>query len=226
MRYGTVIPGRFVDRPNRFVAHVETAEGLQTVHVKNTGRCRELLLPGAAVYLERGTSPARKTAFDLIAVEKGERLINMDAQAPNKVFGEWAAAGRFLPGLTAVRPEFTWGDSRFDFLLEDPAGAYFVEVKGVTLEEDGEVRFPDAPTERGVKHLNGLRRAVEQGFRGAVFFVIQMKGPSVFRPNDATHPAFGAALRAAAAAGVSVYAYDCLATPESLQIDAPVPVRL
>ncbi len=122
MRYGTVIPGRFVDRPNRFVAHVETAEGLQTVHVKNTGRCRELLLPGAAVYLERGTGPTRKTAFDLIAVEKGERLINMDAQAPNKVFGEWVRGGGFLPGVTAVRPEFTFGESRLDFCLETPRG--------------------------------------------------------------------------------------------------------
>ena len=226
MRYGTVIPGRFVDRPNRFVAHVETAEGLQTVHVKNTGRCRELLLPGAAVYLERGTSPARKTAFDLIAVEKGERLINMDAQAPNKVFGEWAAAGRFLPGLTALRPEFTWEDSRFDFRLEDHLGPCFVEVKGVTLEQDGLALFPDAPTERGVKHLRGLRRAVEQGYRAAVFFVVQMKGPRLFRPNDDTHPAFGQALREAAAAGVGVYAWDCAVTPESLTLDAPVEVAL
>lgn len=226
MRYGTVIPGRFVDRPNRFVAHVETAEGLQTVHVKNTGRCRELLLPGAAVYLERGTGPARKTAFDLIAVEKGERLINMDAQAPNKVFGEWAAAGRFLPGLTALRPEFTWEDSRFDFRLEDHLGPCFVEVKGVTLEQDGLALFPDAPTERGVKHLRGLRRAVERGYRAAVFFVVQMKGPRLFRPNDDTHPAFGQALREASAAGVGVYAWDCAVTPESLTLDAPVEVAL
>ncbi len=226
MQYRAIEKARFLSRPNRFIAHVDLNSQTEVCHVKNTGRCRELLLPGATVYLERSDNPARKTRYDLVAVEKGGLLINMDAQAPNKVFGEWAAAGRFLPGLTAVRPEFTWGDSRFDFLLEDLAGAYFVEVKGVTLEEDGEVRFPDAPTERGVKHLNGLRRAVEQGFRGAVFFVIQMKGPSVFRPNDATHPAFGAALRAAAAAGVSVYAYDCLATPESLEIDAPVPVKL
>ena len=148
----------------------------------------------------------------------------MDAQAPNKVFGEWA--GTFLPGLSAMRPEFTWEDSRFDFLLKDALGRYLVEVKGVTLEEDGEARFPDAPTERGVKHLNGLRRAVELGMRAAVFFVIQMKGPSSFRPNDATHPAFGDALRAAREAGVGVFAYDCLVTPESLTIDAPVPVEL
>lgn len=226
MRYGEVRRGSFLARPNRFVAYVEL-EGEQVVcHVKNTGRCRELLTPGAAVYLERAENPARKTPYDLIAVEKGELLINMDAQAPNKVFGEWAAAGRFLPGLTDLRPEFTWEDSRFDFRLEDRLGPYFVEVKGVTLEEDGLVLFPDAPTERGVKHLRGLRRAVEQGYRAAVFFVVQMKGPRLFRPNDGTHPAFGQALREAAAAGVGVYARDCLVTPESLTLDAPVEVAL
>ena len=226
MRYGEVKRGRFLARPNRFVAHVELEGDLVVCHVKNTGRCRELLTPSAAVYLERAENPARKTPYDLIAVEKGDLLINMDAQAPNKVFGEWAAAGRFLPGLTALRPEFTWEDSRFDFRLEDHLGPCFVEVKGVTLEQDGLVLFPDAPTERGVKHLRGLRRAVEQGYRAAVFFVVQMKGPVRFRPNDAAHPAFGAALREAAAAGVGVFARDCLVTPESLTLDAPVPVVL
>ena len=226
MRYHAVEKGRFLARPNRFIAHVELEGRTEVCHVKNTGRCRELLLPGAAVYLERSDNPARKTKYDLVAVEKSGLLINMDAQAPNKVFGEWAAAGRFLPGLAAIRPEFTWEDSRFDFLLEDARGKYFVEVKGVTLEENGEARFPDAPTERGVKHLRGRQRAVEQGHRAAVFFVIQMKGVSSFRPNDATHPAFGEVLRAAAGAGVGVFAYDCLVTPESLVIDAPVPVVL
>ena len=226
MRYGTVIPGRFVDRPNRFVAHVETAEGLQTVHVKNTGRCRELLLPGAAVYLERGTSPARKTAFDLIAVEKGERLINMDAQAPNKVFGEWVRGGGFLPGVTAVRPEFTFGESRLDFCLETPRGPCLVEVKGVTLEEGGAARFPDAPTERGVKHIRELRRAAEAGLGAVLFFVVQMENVRSVAPNDETHPAFGAALREAAACGVRVCAWDCAVTPESIAIRSPVPVSL
>ncbi len=226
MRYGEVKRGRFLARPNRFVAHVELEGELVVCHVKNTGRCRELLTPSAAVYLERAENPARKTPYDLIAVEKGDLLINMDAQAPNKVFGEWAAAGRFLPGLTALRPEFTWEDSRFDFRLEDHLGPCFVEVKGVTLEQDGLVLFPDAPTERGVKHLRGLRRAVEQGYRAAVFFVVQMKGPRLFRPNDDTHPAFGQALREAAAAGVGVYAWDCAVTPESLTLDAPVEVAL
>ena len=226
MRYGEVKRGRFLARPNRFVAHVELEGERVVCHVKNTGRCRELLTSGAAVYLERAENPARKTPYDLIAVEKGDLLINMDAQAPNKVFGEWAAAGRFLPGLTALRPEFTWEDSRFDFRLETPAGPCFVEVKGVTLEENGRALFPDAPTERGVKHLRGLRRAVERGYRAAVFFVVQMKGPRLFRPNDGTHPAFGQALREAAAAGVGVYAWDCAVTPESLTLDAPVEVAL
>ena len=226
MRYQKVERGRFLARPNRFVAHVELGGEQVVCHVKNTGRCRELLVPGAAVYLERAERPGRKTPYDLIAVEKGELLINMDAQAPNRVFGEWAAEGGFLPGLTALRPEFTWEDSRFDFRLEDRQGFYFVEVKGVTLEEDGLVRFPDAPTERGIKHLRGLQRAVEQGYRAAVFFVVQMKGPRLFQPNDSTHPAFGQALREAAAAGVGVYAYDCLVTPDSLKLDAPVEVEL
>ena len=226
MRYGEVKRGRFLARPNRFVAHVELEGERVVCHVKNTGRCRELLTSGAAVYLERAENPARKTPYDLIAVEKGDLLINMDAQAPNKVFGEWAAAGRFLPGLTALRPEFTWEDSRFDFRLEDHLGPCFVEVKGVTLEQDGLALFPDAPTERGVKHLRGLRRAVERGYRAAVFFVVQMKGPRLFRPNDGTHPAFGQALREAAAAGVGVYAWDCAVTPESLTLDAPVEAAL
>lgn len=226
MQYTNVERGRFLARPNRFIAHVELAGAAVVCHVENTGRCRELLTPGAAVYLEGASNPARKTKYDLIAVEKGGLLINMDAQAPNKVFGEWAAAGHFLPGLTRVRPEFTWGDSRFDFLLEDGRGKYFVEVKGVTLEEDGEVRFPDAPTERGVKHLRGLQRAVEEGYRAAVFFVIQMKGVRQFRPNDQTHPAFGQALREAAAGGVGVFAYDCAVAPDRIQLDAPVPVLL
>lgn len=226
MHYGTVIPGRFVERPNRFVACVETAEGLQTVHVKNTGRCRELLVPDAVVYLERAASPARRTAFDLIAVEKGDLLVNMDAQAPNKVFGEWVKDSGFLPGVTAVRPEFAYGDSRLDFCLETTAGACLVEVKGVTLEEGGAARFPDAPTERGVKHIRELRRAAEAGLGAVLFFVVQMEGVRSVAPNDETHPAFGVALREAAANGVRVCAWDCKVTPESIALRRPVPVIL
>ena len=226
MRYGTVIPGRFVDRPNRFVAHVETEEGLQTVHVKSTGRCRELLVPGAAVYLERGDRPGRKTAFDLIAVEKGERLVNMDAQAPNKVFKEWVASGGFSPEAVEVHPEFTYGASRLDFCLETASGRHLVEVKGVTLEEGGAARFPDAPTERGVKHIRELQRAAEAGLEATLLFVIQMENIRTMAPNDETHPAFGAALREAAARGVRVCAWDCTVAPDRIAIRRPVPVIL
>lgn len=226
MRYGTVVPGRFLSRPNRFIARVEMPEGVETVHVKNTGRCRELLIPGTTVYLEKAANPARKTRYDLIAVEKGSRLINMDAQAPNRVFGEWAAAGGFLPEVTAIQPEFTWGESRLDFCLKTPRGMHLVEVKGVTLEEGGAARFPDAPTERGIKHIRELQQAVEQGLDATLFFVVQMEGICSVAPNDDTHPAFGQALRAASSAGVNVCAYDCLVRPDELVIHQPVPVIL
>ena len=226
MQYQTVIPGRFLRRPNRFIAYVETAEGEVVCHVKNTGRCRELLVPGAVVYLERAQNPARKTAYDLIAVEKGGLLINMDAQAPNQVFGEFARRGGFLPEATAVRSEYTYGSSWLDFCLETPRGLHLVEVKGVTLEDRGAARFPDAPTERGVRHIRELQRAVEQGLDASIVFVVQMKGIYSVAPNDDTHPAFGTALREAAAAGVHVCAYDCIVTPDSIAIDCPVPVIL
>lgn len=226
MQYGTIISGRFLARPNRFIAQVETAAGVQTVHVKNTGRCRELLQPGVTVYLEQAENPMRKTGFDLIAVEKGSMLINMDAQAPNKVFGEWAMAGGFLPDTCSVRPEYRYGESRLDFCLETPKGIHLVEVKGVTLEENGAAYFPDAPTERGVKHIHELQRAVEEGLDATLFFVVQMKGICTLAPNDETHPAFGAALREAVRQGVGVRAYDCIVTPESLTIHRPVPIIL
>lgn len=226
MQYGKILPARFLSRPNRFVARVE-AEGEELVcHVKNTGRCRELLVPGATVWLEESPNPSRKTKFDLIAVEKGDRLINMDAQAPNKVFGEWAAAGGFREGLTSLRPETTYGSSRFDFYWESSKSRGFVEVKGVTLEEDGIVRFPDAPTLRGVKHLDELVKAREAGYEAAVCFVIQMENVRWFAPNDETHPEFGQALRRAAQAGVEILAMDCAVTPQSLTMGKPVPIRL
>lgn len=226
MQYGKILPARFLSRPNRFVARVE-AEGEELVcHVKNTGRCRELLVPGATVWLEESPNPSRKTKFDLIAVEKGDRLINMDAQAPNKVFGEWAAAGGFREGLTLLRPETTYGSSRFDFYWESSKSRGFVEVKGVTLEEDGIVRFPDAPTLRGVKHLDELVKAREAGYEAAVCFVIQMENVRWFAPNDETHPEFGQALRRAAQAGVEILAMDCAVTPQSLTMGTSVPIRL
>ena len=225
MEYQQVIPGRFIARPNRFIAHVETDCGVVVAHVKNTGRCKELLVPGAVVYLEPAQNPARKTQYDLIAVEKGPLLINMDAQAPNKVFAEWAAQGG-LPDLTLLRPETTWGHSRFDFYWESPTEKGFVEVKGVTLEKDSGAFFPDAPTLRGVKHLQELMAAQQAGYRAAVCFVIQMAEAQFFSPNDETHPEFGSALRQAAACGVDVWAYNCQVTPGSLTMDKPVPLRL
>lgn len=226
MQYHSIKKGIFHARPNRFIAHVEVDGAMEVVHVKNTGRCRELLVPGAVVYLEEGRNPARKTKYDLIAVEKGNLLVNMDAQAPNKVFQEWAEAGGFLPGLTLLRPETTWGSSRFDFYWEAGERRGFVEVKGVTLEDEGHARFPDAPTERGVKHLEELIRCQEEGYEAAVCFVIQMVGMKDFAPNDVTHPAFGVALRKAAAAGVKVLAQECMVTPETLTMAGPVTVRL
>ena len=226
MRYQQVISGRFVARPNRFIAYVETEEGTQICHVKNTGRCRELLLPGAVVYLERAQAEHRKTQFDLIAVEKGATLINIDSQAPNRVFAEWAYSGGFLPDVLQVQPEYRYGESRLDFCLQTTTGPHLVEVKGVTLEEGGAARFPDAPTERGIKHIRQLQRAVKEGIAATLFFVVQMEGIRSVCPNDDTHPAFGAALREAAKDGVHVCAYDCTVRPDSLAIRRAVPVLL
>lgn len=226
MRYPNVTPAVFVSRPNRFVAQVLLGGQPVTVHVKNTGRCRELLVPGAQVWLTKSGNPNRKTAYDLIAVQKGARLINMDSQAPNKVFYEWAHAGHFVPGLTLLKPEQKHGDSRFDFYWEAGPRKGFVEVKGVTLERDGAVYFPDAPTERGIKHLHGLVACLAQGYEGTVCFVIQMEQADFFAPNDLTHPAFGQALRQAAQAGVQVLALCCSVAPGRLSIGQPVPVRL
>ena len=224
MRYGEIITGTFVARPNRFIAHVRLQGEEVVCHVKNTGRCRELLRPGVRVWLEKGTNPNRKTAYDLVTVEKDGRLVNMDAQAPNRIFGEWA--NNLEPGIIRVCPEVFFEDSRLDFLLETEQGKHYVEVKGVTLEENGHVLFPDAPTERGVRHLHTLIRAVEQGYRATVFFVVQMADVLDFSPTDKTHPEFGQALRKAAAAGVPVLAYTCRVMPEEVTIDCPIPVIL
>lgn len=226
MRYPNVCPAVFVSRPNRFVANCLLEGEALTVHVKNTGRCRELLVPGAEVWLTKSDNPARKTAFDLIAVQKGARLINMDSQAPNMAFGEFARSGKFLPDAKNVRAEVRFGDSRFDFCLESGGKTHFIEVKGVTLEEHGEVRFPDAPTERGVKHLKELQKAAAQGDGAHAVFVIQMADVRCFSPNDDTHPAFGAALREAAKNGVQVHAFWCRVTPDTMEIAGEVEVRL
>lgn len=226
MRYPNIQKARFLARPNRFIARVLLEGEELTVHVKNTGRCRELLVPGAPVWLVRSDNPARKTAYDLVAVEKAGRLINMDSQAPNALFAEWARAGHFVPGLTLLRPETTWGNSRFDFYWEAGARRGFTEVKGCTLEEDGWTYFPDAPTERGVKHLEELARARAEGFEAAVCFVIQMADVDGFSPNDRTHPAFGEALRRAVDQGVEVLARQCAVSPGEVWMTGPVEIRL
>lgn len=224
MRYAHPLPGRFLDRPNRFIAHVETDAGVRTVHVKNTGRCRELLLPGARVILNRAEgNSVRKTEYDLTAVYKGEMLVNIDSQAPNAAAAELLA--RLLPGAV-LRPERVYGASRFDFGVERGASRGFVEVKGVTLEQNGLALFPDAPTERGTKHVRELIRARREGYDAALLLLIQMKGPRAFSPNDGTDPAFGAALREARRAGVTLLCYDCRVTEAGMTADAPVELVL
>ena len=225
MKYGKMVPGIFLARPNRFVAHVRIDGLPQVCHVKNTGRCRELLPVGAEVWCQESDNPARKTKYDLITVKKGERLINMDSQAPNSAAKEWLLAGG-LGEIEDLRPETVHGDSRFDFSFTKDGKRCFLEVKGVTLENEGVCAFPDAPTERGVKHLNGLARAAGEGYGAYVLFVVQMEDVRYLHPNDQTDPAFGKALRQAAAAGVQVLAVDCRVTPESMTIGKSLPVRL
>ena len=230
MTYPNIHPGIFIKRPNRFIAHVEVDGAEEICHVKNTGRCRELLVPGAKVWLVESDNPARKTRFDLVAVEKvradGTLLINMDSQAPNHIFREWAEAGNFRPELKILRGETTFGNSRFDFYWEDSEKRGFVEIKGVTLEHDGVVRFPDAPTERGVKHLEELISAKAAGYEAAVCFIVQMEGMKHLEPNDATHPAFGDALRKCAASGVEVLALECETAPGYVKAVREIPIKL
>lgn len=226
MRYNDVYIGRFVSRPNRFIAHAELDGETVVCHVKNTGRCRELLVPGAKVVLEKAKNPDRKTKYDLIAVWKEELLINMDSQAPNTAFCEWAKQVSFPEGLTELRPETTHGDSRFDFYYNGRNGKGFIEVKGVTLENDGVVKFPDAPTARGEKHLRGLIRCVEEGYGAYAVFVVQMSGMKYFAPNESTDPLFAEALRDADKKGVNIIALECTVSPDSMQITGTLPVRL
>ncbi len=227
MEYTQTVTGRFIARPNRFIAHVEINGAATVCHVKNTGRCRELLTPGAKVVLEKSSNPNRKTAYDLVCVYKGDLLINMDSQAPNKVFYEWVKSGGFLPNVTLMRPETTYGASRFDCYIEQGDKRHFVEVKGVTLEEDGFARFPDAPTARGVKHIEELIHAHENGYESWIVFVIQMASAKQFSPNWDTHAAFGEALQKAQACGVHILAKPCSITQASLSIvDVDIPIDL
>ena len=225
MNYGEMVPGTFLARPNRFIAHVVIDGRVEVCHVKNTGRCRELLPEGAQVWCKRADDPKRKTKFDLIAVQKGRRLINMDSQAPNAAAKEWLAAGGLGP-VENLRSEVVHGDSRFDLAFTLDGRPCFLEVKGVTLERDGVCAFPDAPTERGAKHLRGLAQAAQEGYGAYVLFVIQMEDVQYLHPNDATDPAFGEALRAAARQGVQVLAVDCKVGVGSVEIRNPVEVRL
>ncbi|HAU84525.1 MAG TPA: DNA/RNA nuclease SfsA [Lachnospiraceae bacterium] len=228
MRYENIKKAKFLARPNRFIAHAEL-DGQEVIcHVKNTGRCRELLIPGeTTVYIQdHGEDTKRKTRYSLIGVEKGNLMINMDSQAPNKVVKEWIQAGEFLPGITFMKPEKKYGNSRFDFYLEQGEKKIFLEVKGVTLEEDGVAMFPDAPTERGVKHIEELIACKEDGYDAYIVFVVQMAGMKVFRPNEKTQPEFGEALRKARSHGVDIIVKNCIVTPDELKITDSLPFEL
>ena len=225
MRYENMVPGIFLSRPNRFIAKVLIDGIEETVHVKNTGRCQELLPAGAQVWCHKSDNPNRKTKFDLITVKKGDRLINMDSQAPNIAAGEWLRSGG-LGEITNLKAESFHKDSRFDFSFKKDGKQCFLEVKGVTLEHDGVCAFPDAPTERGAKHLKGLTKLAQEGYGAYVLFVIQMPDVKYLHPNDETDPAFGAALREAAENGVRVLAMDCAITEDTMEIRLPVLVKL
>lgn len=226
MQYPNITKATFLSRENRFVATVSLEGREEKVHVKNTGRCRELLVPGASVYLVYSDTKTRKYAYDLVAVEKGPLLVNMDSQAPNQEFGLWLNRGGLMDGITYIKPEYQYGKSRIDFYFERGEEKHLVEVKGVTLEEKGLCRFPDAPTERGVKHLEELMHAVEEGYHAWICFVVQMEGMTLFQPNQATDPAFAKALKMASEAGVQIKALGCHVTPNTMDITYEIPVDL
>lgn len=231
MKYRQITEGTFLERPNRFIAKVSVDGVTETVHVKNTGRCRELLIHGSKVYLSISDNPSRKTKYDLIAVEKKREnklplLINMDSQIPNSAVEEWLRNGNIFSSDAVIRREVKYGNSRFDFGIIEGSRKAFLEVKGVTLENDGIAMFPDAPTERGVKHIHELIQCVKEGYEAYVLFVIQMKEVSEFRPNNVTHPQFGEALREAVNVGIRILAMDCIITPDSICIDKSVKVNL
>lgn len=226
MKYEHVVPGVFEERPNRFIARVRVAGKTEICHVKNTGRLAELLLPGARVYLQKAQNPQRKTGFDLISVYKGDRLVNIDSSAPNKVFREWLCQKQPFGPLQAIKPEVKYGASRLDFYFEAAQGRFYAEVKGVTLEQDGAALFPDAPTPRGVRHLEELGRCRAEGYGAVEAFIIQLEGTRYFAPNAENHPAFAAALRAAKGQGVQLQALYCTATQNSLEVAGTLPVCL
>lgn len=226
MKYKNIKKGIFLDRPNRFISNVEIDGKAEVVHVKNTGRCRELLIPGVTVYVQEFENTSRKTKFDLIAVCKGKELFNIDSQAPNKVFGEWVLKSKYFGDADVIKAECRYGDSRFDFYIEAQGRKIFVEVKGVTLEEDGVLMFPDAPTERGVKHINELCNCMDEGYEAYVFFVVQAEKAKYFTPNRRTHPAFADALKIAKDKGVNILCVNCRVTEDSLEINEFVDVKI
>lgn len=226
MKYENISEGRFISRPNRFIAEVEMQDGRKTVHVKNTGRCRELLVPGAAVYLENSAAPGRKTGYDLVAVQKDGKIVNMDSLAPNRTVHEWIASGKYFKDVTLIKPESFYKDSRFDFYVEAGTRKIYIEVKGVTLEKDRTALFPDAPSDRALKHVEELIEAVGKGFEGYMIFVIQMKGPERFMPNREAQPEFADALQRAKEAGVHILAYDCSVSADEIELCEPVEVEL
>lgn len=226
MKYERMLPGKFISRPNRFIANIEIDGKIEVCHVKNTGRCRELLVPGAKVFVQKADNPARKTQYDLISVYKDKMLVNMDSQAPNKVFKEWAESSGYFLNLSYIKPECKYNNSRFDFYLEADQRKIFVEVKGVTLENDGVVSFPDAPTERGIKHLKELEDAVKDGFDAYVCFIIQMENCKYFMASYTNHPEFADALSHANKMGVNVIALSCNVTKTELCAKDFVEVRV
>ena len=252
MKYNQVVPGIFLQRPNRFIAHILINGKEEVCHVKNTGRCHELLIPGCTVYCAVSDNPQRKTKYDLIAVEKSIEnqivfanagipsqhvkstpeahstlLVNMDSQAPNAAVTEWLRSGASPFGkIDFLKPEYKYGNSRFDFYLECNSRKIFLEVKGVTLEDNSVVLFPDAPTERGVKHVRELIRCHEEGFETYVLFVVQMEHAQYFTPNRKTHPQFADALCEAQNAGVQLLAYTCKVTPDEMKIYKELKISL
>lgn len=226
MKYENIVKGIFLSRPNRFIAEVLIDGIKQTVHVKNTGRCKELLIKGNEVWLQKSHNPLRKTAYDLVAVKKGDMLINMDSQIPNAVAAEWLKKGKLFSKEAVIKREVTFGNSRFDLFIEDKNRKAFIEVKGVTLENDGIASFPDAPTLRGVKHINELIKCAQNGFEAYIIFIIQMKGVRLFTPNYETHPEFGEALKKAQENGVNIIALDCKVDENSIEADNFINVKI
>lgn len=226
MNYIDIVEGIFISRPNRFIAHVDINGTIEVCHVKNTGRCKELFIPGVRVFLQKSCNPNRKTKYDLIAVIKKGILINVDSQIPNAAAAEWIEQGNLFPDITLLKREKKYGNSRFDIYVESQERKAFIEVKGVTLEKEGYACFPDAPTIRGIKHIRELCDCVKEGYEAYILFVIQMTGIHSFAPNWSTHHEFGTALMEAGDMGVKILAYDCLVSPDSIQLNKPVPVDI